>query len=70
GKALPDAEMRAGLRDAFDFCEAFNEFVFGAGGFRPFGQLRGFKGRGEALSKETTRWVLRGMGIPHKAPGE
>lgn len=68
GKALSDADMRTGLRDAFDFCEAFDEFVYDAGGFRPFGPLRGFVGRGKPLSKDTTRWVLRGMGIPAKPP--
>lgn len=70
GKSLPDADIRTGLRDAFDFCEAFDDFVHGVGGFRPFGPLRGFVGRGKPLSKETTRWVLRGMGIPGKPPPE
>ena len=36
--------------------------------FRPFGDLRGFKGRGQPLERTTTRWVLKGMGmgIPKK----
>jgi hypothetical protein len=66
GKNVSDAAMRTGLRDAFDFCDAFDQFVERTGGFRPFGELRGFVGRGKPLSKETTHWVLRGMGIPAK----
>ena len=68
GKRQPDADIRTGLRDAFEFCEVFNDFVYSVGGFRPFGDLRGFAGPREKLSKETTRWVLRGMGIPAKGP--
>jgi hypothetical protein len=64
GKTLAPAEVRKGLRDAFDFCKAFDDFVHREAGFRPFGPLRGFAGRGEPLSKDTTKWVLRGMGIP------
>jgi hypothetical protein len=68
GKNISAAEMRTGLKDAFDFCETFDGFVYRTAGFRPFGELRGFVGRGKPLSKETTRWVLQGMGIPAKLP--
>lgn len=64
GKRLTQAEARKCIADALDFASSFDQFVFELGGFRPFGDLRGFKGRKEALSKNTTRWVLRGMGIP------
>jgi len=70
GKQLPDAAVRGGLRDALDFSEAFDDFVCREAGFRPFGALTGFAGSGKALSKDTTRWVLRGMGIPEKAPAQ
>lgn len=53
--------------DIFDFATDFNAFVQDADGFKPFWSLNGFKGRKESLSKETTRWVLRDMGIPAKA---
>ena len=67
GKKWTDAEARTALTDVFAFAIGFNEFVTAEAGFKPFGDLRGFKGRKEALSKETTRWVLRGMGITGKA---
>jgi hypothetical protein len=65
GKRLTPAQARACLMAAFDFMETFNDFVQAKAGFRPFGEGRGFKGRAESLTKETSRWVLRGMGIPH-----
>lgn len=66
GKKFTDAQARAALIDILDFAAGFNDFVEQEAGFRPFGDLRGFKGRKEALSKQTTRWILRGMGIPAK----
>ena len=41
-----------------------NDWVYQAAGVRPFGDKRGFKGRAEALDKSTTRWILKGMGLP------
>jgi hypothetical protein len=70
GKKWTEAQARTSLIDVFDFATGFNDFVEEAGKFRPFGDLRGFKGRKEPLSKETTRWVLRGMGIPGKVENE
>lgn len=59
-------EAREGLTSVLDFATEFNEFVSSIGGFRPFGNLRGYKGRKVPLPKATTRWILRGMGIPQK----
>lgn len=64
GKHLTQSEARKCLADALDFAASFDQFVFDHANFRPFGDLRGFKGRKEALPKSTTRWVLKGMGIP------
>jgi hypothetical protein len=66
GKSWTGEEARTSLKDVFDFAAGFNLLVEGIGGFKPFGDLRGFKGRKESLSKETTRWVLKGMGIPSR----
>lgn len=66
GKKWSDEQARQALTDVFDFAEGFNTFVENLAGFSPFGDLRGFKGRKESLPKETTRWVLKGMGIPQK----
>jgi hypothetical protein len=63
GKNWSEKEAREGLMSTMAFAKEFNEFVFHLGGFKPFGKLKGFKGRAESLPKETTRWVLLGMGI-------
>lgn len=67
GKQWTDAQARKSLIDIFEFAVGFNEFVQASAGFKPFSDLRGFKGRKQPLPKETTRWVLLGMGIPAKA---
>lgn len=66
GMKWEQADARQGLVSVIDFAKDFNDFVDGNAGFRPFGDLRGFKGRGEPLTKATTRWVLKGMGIPKR----
>lgn len=66
GKQWVDNQARTALTDIFDFAEGLNAFTGNLAGFKPFGDLRGFKGRKESLPKETTRWVLKGMGIPSK----
>ncbi|MHB8387389.1 hypothetical protein [Metallibacterium sp.] len=66
GKSWSDEQARTALIDVFDFAEGLNKLTHKIAGFKIFGDLRGFKGRKESLSRETTRWVLRGMGIPAK----
>lgn len=66
GKKWTDEQARTALKDIFDFAESFNALTYNLAGFKPLGDLRGFKGRKESLPKETTRWVLKGMGIPGK----
>lgn len=70
GKKWSDIQARAALTDVLGFSVGFNELVYDTAKFRPFGDLRGFKGRQEPLSPETTRWVLLGMGIPRKQTAE
>lgn len=67
GKNWTEKEVREGLVSAIDFASEFNDFVQEDAGFRPFGSLKGFKGRAESLPKSTTRWVLQGMGIPKQS---
>ena len=64
GMKWSEPEARQGLVSVIDFAREFDDFVYGKARFRPFGDLRGFKGRKETLTKATTRWVLLGMGIP------
>ena len=59
-------EARGALIAVLDFATAFNQFVSQKAGFEPFGDLRGFKGRKQPLTRATTRWILKGMGIPRK----
>ncbi len=66
GMTWTPAEAREGLTNVIDFTAEFNEFVAEHAGFRPFGDLRGYKGRKEPLTQDTTKWVLRGMGIPKR----
>ena len=63
GKQWKDSEVRTGLIQTFNFANEFNDFVFKVAGFKPFGNLRGFKGRAGTLSMATTRWILKGMGF-------
>ena len=63
GQGAPDAQQRKAIADVLDYATRLNSFVLGISGFRPFDDLRGFKGRGQALDKSTTRWLLRGMGF-------
>ena len=63
GMKWDQKEARQALVSVLDFAEDFNDFVDEQAGFRPFGDLRGFKGRTRPLGKKTTRWVLIGMGI-------
>lgn len=66
GKNWEAKDVRESLVNVLTFAADFNEFVYKHGAFRPFGNLKGFKGRAESIHKSTTSWVLRGMGIPRK----
>jgi len=67
GMSWNASDARVALTKVVDFATEFNTFVNNEAGFQPFGDLRGYKGRKEPLTKATTRWILRGMGIPKKA---
>ena len=66
GRDWKAKQARKALCDILDFAEGFNTFVYKAAGFKPFGNLKGFKGRKVPLPKKTSQWVLKGMGIPEK----
>ena len=54
---------RKAICDILEYAEAFNEEVNVVAEFKPFGSLRGFKGRAKAHSPETSRLILRGIGF-------
>lgn len=65
GKNVSDKEIRTAIVDIIIFAELYNNFVLGVAGFKPFGSLQGFKGRGKkcAMDAHTTRWFMKGMGF-------
>ena len=63
GKGISEADARQALVDVLDYATDFNKFVESIAGFRPFGDMRGFKGAGQPLEKPTTRWLLKGLGL-------
>lgn len=64
GKSVGEATKRTAVCEVMDYARTFNEFASQAGGVRPFGDLRGFKGRAKSLDKATSHWLLKGLGLP------
>jgi hypothetical protein len=63
GKGIAEAEARQALVDVLDYATEMNKFIEGIAGFRPFGDMRGFKGAAQPLEKSTTHWLLKGLGF-------
>ena len=63
GKNTLEREKREAIYNVLNYAELFNDELFTLAGFRPFGSLKGFKGRARSLDRATTRWVLKGMGF-------
>ena len=63
GKSVADAEMRKAIVEILEYAEAMNREMESEGSFKPFGDMRGFKGRGQSLDAETTKWLLKGLGF-------
>lgn len=63
GKNVTAPKMREAIWDVLDYAEHMNAHLQSKAGFQPFGDLRGFKGRGIPLDKSTSRWLLKGIGF-------
>lgn len=63
GKTVSDADKRKAVVSILEYGNLLNEQVFVDAGFRPFGSMQGFKGRGVPLDKSTSKWVLTGIGL-------
>jgi hypothetical protein len=63
GSEPTEAMMRMAISGVLDYAKEYNDFVKSLAGFPPFGDLRGFHGRGGRLSPATTRLVLKGLGF-------
>ena len=64
GKNVRDAILREAICDVLAYAEDVNVELEKLAGFKPFGDMRGFKGRGEALDAKTTKWLMKGLGFP------
>jgi hypothetical protein len=64
GRGADYKSMCKATVDILKYSDELNKFVKQVAGFQPFGEMRGFKGAAEPLSKETTKWVLKGMVFP------
>lgn len=67
GKSVADNDLREAIADVLEYAELFNEDVNNKAGFKPFGSMKGFKGRAEPLDVRTTKWLMRGLGFGVKA---
>ena len=67
GKSVTDNDLREAIADVLEYAELFNEEVNSVAGFKPFADMRGFKGRADSLDKRTTKWLMRGLGFGVKA---
>jgi len=67
GKIVTDNELREAIADVLEYAELFNAEVNKVAGFKPFADMRGFKGRADSLDKRTTKWLMRGLGFGVKA---
>ena len=64
GKIVTDKEFRRAIVCIIEYATEFNETCVELGGFRPFGSLAGFKGAATSLDTSTSRWILKGIGLP------
>ncbi len=63
GKPASEADKRKAVFELLIYAKKFNEALNRIAGFKPFGSLQGFAGGSQPLNKETSRWVLKGMGF-------
>jgi hypothetical protein len=63
GKSVDDNEMREAIADCLEYGTLLNADVSSIAGFKPLGDMRGFKGRADSLDKRTTKWLMRGLGF-------
>jgi hypothetical protein len=64
GKRVSSKDQCAVIENVLRYADAFDAFVWADARLHPFSDLSKVKSRGAALDKESTRWVLKGMGFP------
>jgi len=63
GKAVPAPTLRQAIVDVLEYAIGLNQEMERIAGFKPFGDLRGFKGRAKLIEKEPSRLLLKGLGF-------
>lgn len=63
GKDTTDERLRNAIARVLEYAEAINNQLASKCALKPYGNLKGFKGRAKALDNSTSRWVLKGMGF-------
>lgn len=63
GKEVAETDARLAIIDILDYAEDLGQHIQKIARFNPCGDMRGLTGRSEPLSKESTRWLLKGLGI-------
>ena len=61
GKDVNEAAFRQAVVDVIDYAVLLDHQTQTIAQFKPFGDMRGFKGAKQPLEKTTTRWLLRGL---------
>ena len=63
GKTATDDHIRNAVGRVLEYVEAINTQLHTQHGLKPFGNLQGFAGKSKKLDKQTTRFMLKGMGF-------
>jgi hypothetical protein len=63
GKSATDDRIRNAISRVLEYAEAMNTQLDAQHGLKPFGSLQGFSGKSKKLDKQTTRFMLKGMGF-------
>ena len=66
GMPASDDQKRNAIAHSLVYATDLNSFIVSLNGPRPFGDLRGYNGAGKTHDRNTTRWMLKGMGFDLK----
>lgn len=64
GKRVSSKDLCATVSQMLKYSDELDAFVYSDARIHPFSDLSKTKSRGAALDKNSTRWVLKGMGFP------
>ena len=64
GRRPSEKDKRKAIVDILEYFDGFCDLIQEVAGFDVSGDMRGFKGRAVPHDRKTTRWILKGMGLP------